>query len=103
MGEDMDKFCIGLCGQELIITRVKENITDSSGVHEDNRAFDARNEFDGGRLYNEEQTKKIVDYMNDKYKRYDGKPTCISHSFNGGPVHFHVQIAALTKTYEIGA
>lgn len=103
MAQDMDEFVQREVGQEIIITRVLESIVGDSGVHEANRAFDVRDEFDGGRLYSEEQVKKIVQFMNESYPRNDGKPTCINHSFGGGPHHFHVQIALLTKTYEIGA
>lgn len=103
MAKVMDEFCQKEVKQEIIITRVKEHIAGDSGVHEDNRAFDVRDEFAGGKLFSDEEVKKIVSFMNERYPRNDGKPTCINHSFGGGPYHFHVQIATLTKTYEIGA
>ncbi|HNA61489.1 MAG TPA: hypothetical protein PKW79_00225 [Rhabdochlamydiaceae bacterium] len=100
MAETLDAFSKMETGQEIIITRIKEHICGSSGVHEDNRAFDARNEFEGGRLYTDEQVKKMVSYMNTVYPRNDGKVTMIHHSFQGGPFHLHVQLATLTKAYE---
>lgn len=100
MAEKLDEFSLVEAGQEIIITRVKEHIPGDSGVHEANRAFDARNEYAGGFLYTEEQSKKLCEYMNTKYPRNDGKPTMICHSFGGGPLHLHCQIAALTTAYE---
>lgn len=100
MAEDMDSLSQELFRKELIITRVKEQIEGDSGVHDDNRAFDVRDEYEGVRSFTEGETALLLDFMNTKYKRNDGKPTCINHSFNGGPHHFHVQISAYTKTYE---
>lgn len=101
MAVKLDTYSQVTIGQEIIITRVKEKVEGSSGVHEDNRAFDVRNEYDDGKfLYTDEEIKRIVHHMNDLYPRNDGKVTCIHHSFNGGPLHFHVQLASLTRTYE---
>lgn len=86
-------------GQEGIMTRVLESIPGDSGVHEDHRAVDFRDEFVGGRLYTDDEVKSLCEYMNTNFKRNDGKPTMIHHSFNGGPMHFHIQIATLTKAY----
>lgn len=97
--EDFDKISKIHCGQEAIVTRILGKIDGDSGVHADHRAADFRDEFEGGRLYTEEQVKFLVQYMNSMYQRNDGKLTMIHHSFNGGPLHFHVQIATLTKTY----
>lgn len=101
MAEKLDAFSRINFNQEIIITRVREKIEGSSGVHEDGRAFDVRNEYDEGKyLYTDEEMKKMVSYMNQIYPRNDGKTTCIHHSFQGGPWHLHVQLASLTKTYE---
>jgi len=100
LADSFDNCSYAYASQEAIMTRVKEPICGSSGVHEDNRAFDIRNEFDGGRLYTDEQVRLIVQHMNLVYPRNDQKTTCIHHSFNGGPLHFHVQLARETKTYE---
>ncbi len=96
----LDDFSKKEFGQEIIITRVKEPICGDSGVHEANRAFDVRNEFEGGRLYDDAQIKKIVQFMNSRYPRNDHKPTCIHHSFQGGPNHIHVQLALMVSVYE---
>lgn len=87
-------------GQEIIVTRVKEKIKGSSGVHEENRAVDVRSEFEGGQLYTEDQVKEMLTFMNSVWPRNDGKVTMIHHSFKGGPKHFHIQLATLTTTYE---
>lgn len=100
MAEALDNYSQMKTGQEIIITRVREKIEGSSGVHEDNRAFDVRNEFEGGRLYTDDQVKDLVSYMNTVYPRNDGKVTMIHHSFQGGPFHLHVQLATLTRAYE---
>lgn len=96
----LDKFSLDNFSQEIIITRVKEHICGDSGVHEANRAFDARDEFEGGRLYTDDQVKQILAKINGAYPRNDGKPTIIHHSFDGGPYHLHCQIAELTRAYE---
>lgn len=100
MAEKFDALSRTEYGQEIIITRVKEHIPGDSGVHEANRAFDVRDEYGDGRLYTDEQAKKLCQAMNIIYPRNDGKPTMIHHGFNGGPLHFHVQIALLTSVYE---
>lgn len=100
MAQKLDAASLANASQEIIITRVKEHICGDSGVHEDNRAFDVRDEFEGGRLYDDSQVQKIMTYMNDAYPRNDAKTTCIHHSFQGGPFHFHIQLARETKTYE---
>ncbi len=100
MAEKLDSFSLSEFKQELIITRIKEVVCGDSGVHEANRAFDARNEFEGGRLYTDEQIKKIIEFMNTTYPRNDNKVTCIHHSFSGGPFHLHVQLALMTVAYE---
>lgn len=100
MAEKLDTFSQMVAQQEIIITRVKEHICGDSGVHEDNRAFDVRNEFEGGRLYTDEQIKDLVEKMNTVYPRNDGHPTALHHSFQGGPFHLHIQIALSVKTYE---
>ena len=100
MGVVMDRFSQEMFGKEITITRVKEPIDGDSGVHGDNRAFDVRDEYEGQRTYSLDEVEQILDFMNTKYRRNDAKPTCINHSFHGGPHHFHVQISAYTKTYE---
>jgi hypothetical protein len=87
-------------GIEPVVTRVREVVPGSSGVHEAGRAVDFRDSFSGVFVYSEAQRKVIVDALNEKYSRKDGKPTCLWHSFNNGPQHFHVQIAADMTTYK---
>lgn len=87
-------------GVEPIMTRVRENVTGSSGVHEAGRALDFRDEHEGKFLYSEDSRHLIVETLNTKFKRNDGKNTAIWHSFQGRPHHFHVQIAAKMQAYE---
>lgn len=85
-------------GVEPIVTRVREAVAGDSGVHEAGRAVDFRSQHslpDGtmGWLYTPQQCEDIVYQLNHMYARDDGKPTCMHHSFEGGPFHFHVQVA----------
>jgi len=101
MAEQCDAISKLVAGKEITVTRVLEHINCDSGVHEARRAFDVRDEFDGQRTYTDEQAKAIVDHLNTMYPRNDGHPTALHHSFEGGPFHIHVQIAASTLTYEV--
>lgn len=75
-----------------IVTRVSDVVQGSSGVHEDKRALDFRDEYLGKFTYSDYQRDKILKLMNDKYHRTDGKLTLISHKFQGGSLHFHLQV-----------
>lgn len=99
MAQSFDAESMAFCGQEAIATRVLEPVPGESGVHTDHRAIDFRSEFEGGRLYTEEQVKHLVNFMNTTWYRNDGKVTCLHHSFDGGPMHFHIQLSTLTKVY----
>lgn len=83
-------------GIEPLCTRMWDAVCGDSGVHEAKRAADFRNETrlgtDSAFLYSKESTKSIVDAMNQRYPRKDGKVTCMHHSFQGAPFHFHLQI-----------
>lgn len=98
--KEFDDFSTEL-GVNAVVTRVREAVEGSSGVHEVGRAVDFRDEYDKGKfLYVHEQREKIVSLLNLRYARRDGKPTCLWHSFKGGPHHFHIQIAAEESVYE---
>ncbi len=99
MAENLDRFVRLSTGMEIMITRVVEHICGDSGVHEANRAFDVRDEFDGQRTFSDEEIEKILNFMNQAYPRNDGHKTAIHHSFNGGPYHLHIQIALNVNTY----
>lgn len=73
-------------GIDPVITRVLEKIEGSSGVHEAGRAIDFRSS-----MYSEEQIVILLDRVNRKFWRKDGKRTLIHHSFRGGAPHFHLQ------------
>jgi hypothetical protein len=90
--------------KEIVITRILGKVDGDSGVHADFRAADIRDEFEGGYSFTSDESKEVCEYLNQKYYRNDGKPTVMHHSFvspdgKTGPLHFHVQISALTKTY----
>lgn len=79
-----------------VVTRVWDAVCGDSGVHEAKRAVDFRNEtIDSlGKshfLYTHEQVDTIVNTINERYPRADGKLVCLHHSFHGAPHHFHLQ------------
>ncbi len=82
------------------ITRVLEHICGDSGVHEAGRGADFRDEFNDTFTYTAEQARFLVSEMNRRFPRKDNKLTCIHHSFQGGPLHFHCQtgISGVTQT-----
>ncbi len=85
-----------------VVTRVQGPVRGSSGVHEAGRAVDFRDEHSGTRLYSPGQRMLILEYLNLKYRRRDRFQTIIWHSFNGGPHHFHIQLAtSLDKYYNL--
>jgi hypothetical protein len=84
-------------GVEPVITRVWDAVCGDSGVHEAHRAVDLRDETVDALgvshwLYTPAQTDTIVNTINERYPRSDGKLVCIHHSFNGGPHHMHLQV-----------
>ena len=88
-------------GIEPVVTRVRQPVEGSSGVHEAGRAVDIRDEYAKGEfLFVHEQRERIVNLLNLRYSRKDKKPTCLWHSFKGAPHHFHIQIAAEESMYE---
>lgn len=99
MALSFESTCKSVSGIEPLVTRVSDAVQGDSGVHEAKRAFDVRDEFEGKNLFTAEHVKSIVDQMNAEYPRTDGKQTCIHHSFQGMPFHFHVQMAADMKAY----
>lgn len=97
--EDMDGYVQQHFNKEVVITRVLEPVSGESGVHQDYRALDVRNEYCGSRMFNDYEVEIILKYLNEKYYRNDNHNTAIHHSFDGNPLHFHLQIALNTKVY----
>ena len=89
-------------GINPVCTRILEPIEGSSGVHEDYRAADFRQEYIGKRLYSAKQERDMLNFLNKRYPRNDGFKTAICHSFMGGPRHFHLQIPDLVKKLKEG-
>lgn len=91
-------------GIEPVITRVTDAVEGESGVHRAHRAVDFRNEFQFGKskrwLYPIETVEHILDALNKRFPRTDGRLVAIHHSFNNGPFHFHLQIPASWLTKE---
>lgn len=81
---------------EPVVTRVWDPVPGESGVHPAKRAVDFRDQYSVGNdtfhLYTEEQMISILNEMNSKFPRTDGKRVCIHHSFRTGPEHVHIQI-----------
>lgn len=101
MAQDFAAKAMERFNKEITITRVLEPVIGTeSGVHQDWRAFDVRDEHDDKFEFESHEAQFLINYMNEIYPRNDGKLTCIHHSANGGPLHFHVQLAMLTKTYQ---
>ncbi len=102
----LKSICYDFCvwsrsiGVEPLITRVADPVAGESGVHLVFRAVDFRDETSGGAdLYTDIQIEYIVNFLNTKYARNDGKPTAYHHSFKGAPRHVHLQVAASLATY----
>ena len=86
-----------------VVTRILEKVDGESGVHQDKRAIDFRNESPKGAfLYTADQVKFLVSEMNKKFPGEDKYPSCIHHSFNGGNHHFHLQVTLGDKQLAIG-
>ncbi len=94
-----DEYCKQHFHKELTVTRVNDPVDGESGVHPDYRGVDCRDEFLGHPMFTMEESMQLVNYINDRFKRNDGYKTCIHHSFDNGPKHFHFQISVYTKTY----
>lgn len=99
MAYTFERLSLGL-GIDPLITRILGKIEGDSGVHDAGRAIDFRDEVDGIWTYSAAQVSLLLNSMNSLYARKDGKNTLIHHSFNGGPYHFHLQMAANLKTYK---
>lgn len=97
---DADRFCQEEFEIELVVTRIREKIEGSSGVHEAGLAVDCRDEHGGKELFSEKQRKALLTYINGKYVRPDGKKTLISHKFKDGPRHWHFQCFASWAKHE---
>lgn len=80
------------------ITRILEKVEGSSGVHEDFRAVDIRDEYKGSFTYQKWMTNFLINYINKKYPRLDAFKVLIHHSFSKGPYHFHFQVPIFSKT-----
>lgn len=97
--EDAREYSLTQFGKDFTITRILGRIKGDSGVHGDYRAVDVRDEHMGVRVFTDREVDELLGYVNRKYARRDTFKTLIHHSFNGGPRHFHFQIAALTTAY----
>ncbi len=82
---------------DITITRILGKIKGDSGVHDDYRAVDIRDEHKGIYVYNMDQRRALFHFVNGKYPRTDNYLTCIWHQFKNkdgtlDPGHFHIQI-----------
>lgn len=81
-------------GVEAICTRILDTVKGATGVHQAGRAADFRDQHAGEMLYGPAARAALLRHFNDNYKRMDGRPTLLWHSFQGGPWHFHLQVPA---------
>ncbi len=93
----------GEYGVDAVVTRVWGKINQDSGVHANRRAIDFRSQYVDAKgrtrwLYTVDVVDDLVRKMNAAYPRKDKYKTCIHHSFQGKPFHFHVQIPAAWVT-----
>jgi hypothetical protein len=89
--------CVSFYYITPVVTRVREGVCGDSGVHEAGRGIDYRDQevmSDGSSrsLFTADQVQAICQQVADAYPRDDGKSVILHHSFNGGPMHFHIQI-----------
>jgi len=85
-----ESFTLGITP---VVTRVLDKASpNESGVHQQGRAIDFRCEYDGKTLYNASQIGFLLNFINHKFARSDKFKTIICHSFEDGPMHFHIQI-----------
>lgn len=76
-------------GIPALVTRVTDRVEHESGVHPAGRAVDFRS-----RTFTDAQCKAIVNAINAKFPRIDGKLVAIHHCVDGGAWHYHFQIPA---------
>lgn len=104
----LQDICADFCdlSRELGIAPVVTRVCDAiechadgaceSGVHPQGRAVDFRDEHQlangTARLYSDSQAQGICARLNFLYPRTDGKLVALSHRFDGGLLHFHLQI-----------
>lgn len=98
---------VDACGVTPVVTRIKRPVEGESGVHQDYRAIDFRDEVGvgGTRLYSPDQVEFLFKAMNLRFPRGDGKLVCIHHAFvnhkkadsGRAPYHFHLQIPAIWR------
>lgn len=96
----VEDFC--LLSNEYKITpvmiRVYEN-TCGSEEHEKGMAVDFRDENPDGYTFTPGQQQRIMDVINEKYRRKDEKPTLVFQSSDGVPLHAHIEITSNVKMY----
>lgn len=99
----LQKICAEFCalsrelGIEPVVTRVLGRVQKESGVHPAGRAVDFRDDCQGAdgkvrSLYGDDQAKSIVDRLNARYPRTDGKQVALHHKVDGSEYHFHIQV-----------
>jgi len=97
---DVDVYSVHHFKKPLLITRLLDPVEGESLVHLDGRAGDGRIQQEGRpRYYSQDEVRMIRQHFNRKYRRNDTYKTVVVHSFNGGPEHFHFQIAPLMSAY----
>lgn len=98
--EEFERASLEIAKIDPVITRIFEKIPGDTDVHSEMRAADIRDEIDGKFTYTADQRDYIIDRINRRFPRSDEKKTVIWHSFDKGPMHFHLQISFSTKVYQ---
>jgi len=101
MATHFEQLCVAYYKKEPVITRVREKVEGSSGVHEAGRGIDFRYEHGDEIFVSEHDAQFLVSEMNRKFTRTDSRKTMMLHSFNGGPKHFHLQLQAGHENDEV--
>jgi len=86
------QLSVEMYGINPIMTRVLDPISGESGVHNQYRGADIRNQYMKTFMYTKEQSSTLVNLINQKFKRIDGFKTVLMHSFKSNPAHYHFQI-----------
>lgn len=89
-----EQLCIAHFNKDPVCTRIFEYVKGATGIHSTGRAIDFRNEHAGKWMFSKEEARFLVSEMNRKFPGNDKYATCLHHSFNGGPHHFHIQLSA---------
>ena len=91
--EYFEELSYELAGVEPTVTRILGRVKGDSGVHAAYRAIDFRGVHRDKAYYTTSVIHEILDKVNKRIPRTDGRETIIYHAFGGSPDHFHLQVS----------